>query len=74
MKKPVVWIAVIIGIFCIALAIYYWMTPAGSLPHFLPGYAAGVTAAHFKHGLAALIVGIAMLIFAWFQSAPKKVG
>lgn len=73
MKKPVVWISIIIGIVLIALAIYYWVTPAGSLASFMPGYEPGIATVHFKHGLAALIVGVAAFIFAWFQSAPKKV-
>jgi hypothetical protein len=25
-----------------------------------------------KHGIAAFLLGLALLAFAWFQSAPKK--
>ena len=73
MKKTLVWLAVILGSICLAFAAYYWLTPAGSLPVYLPGYEAGSAHVHFKHGLAALILGVALFIYAWFQSAPKKI-
>jgi hypothetical protein len=38
MKAAVVSVAVIIGLAFIALAALYWLTPAGELPAFLPGY------------------------------------
>ncbi|HEV3245462.1 MAG TPA: hypothetical protein VG102_03815 [Candidatus Paceibacterota bacterium] len=72
MKKLLVWGAVILGVLFILLGVYYWITPAGSLPIFIPGYEPGVAAAHFKHGLASLILGIALLIVAWFTSGPKR--
>ena len=71
-NKTIAWLSGIIGMLLIALAIYYWLTPAGSLPTFLPGYEQGVTAVHVKHGLASLIVGFLALILAWFKSAPAR--
>jgi hypothetical protein len=44
---------IIIGVAFIALAIYYWVTPAGSLPSYVPGYLAGSAHKHVKHGVAA---------------------
>jgi uncharacterized RDD family membrane protein YckC len=73
-SRPVIVIAAIAGILLIALAIYYWAVPAGSLPSWLPGHEAGSSHHHFKHGLASFLVGAALLIFAWFQSAPKRSG
>jgi hypothetical protein len=70
MKKLLIWGGVILGILFILIAIYYWITPAGSLPAFVPGYEPGVAATHFKHGLASLIVGVACLVVAWFASGP----
>jgi hypothetical protein len=64
--------AVIIGVGLIALALVYWIEPAGSLPSWLPGYTSGSGHHHVKHGLAAFLVGLACLVFAWFRSAPKK--
>ena len=37
MKKTLTVLAVIFGIGFVALAIYYWMTPADMLPMFVPG-------------------------------------
>lgn len=68
MKKILMVVFVILAIVFIATAIYYWVTPAGSLPHHFPGYIAGSKTKHLKHGLAALIVGIGFGILAWFSS------
>ena len=65
-------IAVVVGIALIAIAIVYWVEPAGSLPSFFPGHAAGSAHHHTKHGIAAFLVGLACLAFAWFNSGPKR--
>jgi O-antigen/teichoic acid export membrane protein len=67
-----IWSAVLAGILSIGLAIYYWMTPAGALPTFIPGHEAGVTTVHFKHGLGMLIIGVGLFVYAWFASAPAE--
>ncbi|HUD05790.1 MAG TPA: hypothetical protein VMR18_02660 [Candidatus Saccharimonadales bacterium] len=72
MKKFIFPGLVILGLIFLALAIYYWVTPAGSLPHFMPGYQAGSKHVHLKHGLAALVLAIGCGILAWFQSGKKK--
>jgi hypothetical protein len=72
MTRPLPLIAGLIGLVFLALAVYYWLTPADSLPAFLPGYEAGVDRIHYKHGLGALILALALFAFAWFQSAPKR--
>jgi hypothetical protein len=64
--------SLVAGVVLIALAFLYWIEPASSLPSWLPGYAAGSPHHHVKHGIAAFLVGIACLVFAWFRSAPKK--
>jgi len=71
MKKFLTILAVIFGIAFIALAIYYWMTPANMLPAFVPGYDAALATPHIKHGIASLVVGLALLVYAWFASAKK---
>jgi hypothetical protein len=68
MKAAIVSVAVIIGLAFIALAALYWLTPAGELPAFLPGYVPESTKPHFNHGLGALIIGLAALVLAWFRS------
>lgn len=71
MKSIVVTLAVVLGVACLALAGFYWVTPAGALPHYLPGYTAGSTHVHFKHGLGMLILGLALFAFGWFRSGSK---
>jgi hypothetical protein len=69
-------VLIIIGVALVALAVYYWVTPAGSLPSFFPGHLAGSTHVHVKHGVAALLVGIVCLLGAWMLSGrqPESAG
>jgi len=71
MKKTAIYLLVILGLVFLVLAIYYWVTPAGSLPHFFPGYSAGSRHKHLKHGLAALVLALAAWVLAWFWSGSK---
>jgi len=72
-KKLLIALAIIFAIILIAVGVYYWLTPAGSLPSFFPGYNSPTAAYHhFKHGLAAVLLGLGSLIFAWFQSGKKS--
>jgi len=64
--------AVVLGIILIAVAIVYWAEPAKSLPGFFPGHQAGSGHHHTKHGIAAFLLGLACLAFAWFRSGPKR--
>ena len=66
--------ALILGIALIVLALVYWIEPAGSLPSWIPGHTAGSGHHHTKHGIAAFLLGLACLAFAWFNSGPKKRG
>jgi hypothetical protein len=69
MKRPALILpAVIVGLALLALAVVYWVDSASSLPSFLPGHEAGSSHHHVKHGIAAAVLGIGCLIFAWFQS------
>lgn len=65
-------LAVAAGIVLIAIAVVYWLEPAGSLPSFFPGHAAGSSHHHAKHGIASFLVGLACFAFAWFNSGPKR--
>jgi hypothetical protein len=64
-------VLVILGVVCIAVGIYYFVTPAGSLPSFFPGHLAGSLHKHVKHGVAALAVGLLCLLGAWTFSGKK---
>ena len=71
-SRPVIIVATILGITLIVLAFVYWIEPAKSLPSWLPGHESGSGHHHVKHGIASLLVGLALLVFAWFQSGPKR--
>jgi hypothetical protein len=71
MKKTSAIIGIVLGILFAALAIAYWSIPAGSLPSFMPGFQAGASTIHFKHGLASFILAVAAFIYAWFMSGKK---
>ena len=64
-------LAVLVGLLLVVAAIIYWTSPAGSLPHFFPGFTAGSTQRHFKHGLASFIVALGLFAYAWFQTGKK---
>jgi len=68
------WLAVLVGLALIAIAFVYWAEPAHSLPSWLPGHEAGSNHHHVKHGIAAFLVGLACLVFAWFRSAGPRPG
>jgi hypothetical protein len=72
MKKPLSIVLVLLGILLIAVAVYYWVTPAGSLQTWIPGYESGSDHHHFKHGLAAMILGLGAFVLAWFNSGKKE--
>jgi len=62
----------ILGVVFVAVAVYYWVTPAGSLASFVPGHLAGSAHKHVKHGLASFIAGVACFLGAWMVSGPRR--
>jgi len=71
-RKVLAIIALVLGIVLIAIAVVYWAEPAGSLPSFFPGHEAGSGHHHVKHGIAAFLLGVACIVFAWFNTGTKK--
>jgi hypothetical protein len=71
MKKTLTWGSVVLGLLLIVVAIVYFITPSGNLPTMMPGFISGGTNIHYKHGIGALVLGLAFFAFAWFQSAPS---
>jgi hypothetical protein len=65
-------VAVVAGIVLIVIAVIYFAEPAKSLPGFFPGHQAGSAHHHVKHGIAALCVGLAAFVLAWFRTGPKR--
>jgi hypothetical protein len=64
-------LAILAGLALFVVAGVYFAEPAKSLPSFFPGHAAGATTHHVKHGIAAAVVGLALLVFAWFATGPR---
>ena len=66
---------VLLGVLLIVVAIIYFVTPEHSLPSFFPGHSSASSAEanhhHTKHGIAALVVAVACVVFAWFHTGPK---
>ena len=73
MNKPVVIVATATGLIFVVIAIIYFVEPARALPRFFPGYEIRLASHHYKHGIGALLLGLACLAFAWFQSGKKSV-
>jgi amino acid permease len=64
--------AVVLAVLLVVVAVIYWVEPAKSLPSFFPGHSASSTTHHVKHGVAAFVVALALLAFAWFQTGPRE--
>jgi hypothetical protein len=56
--KPVL---TLLGVVLLVVAAVYFMMPADQLPSFFPGYAAGDSHVHTKHGIVAAVVGVVLL-------------
>ncbi len=65
-------LGIVVGVVLIVVSIVYFAEPAKSLPSFFPGHQAGSAHHHVKHGIAALLVGLAAFVFSWFRSGPKR--
>ena len=59
-------LAILLGLVFAAVAIAYWMLPAGSLPSFFPGFQAGSPLVHVKHGVASAILAIVLFGVGWY--------
>jgi hypothetical protein len=68
-KRPALVVpAILVGLALLVLAVVYFVDSASALPSFIPGHEAGSSHHHVKHGIAAAVLGIGCLIFAWFQT------
>ena len=70
-RNPLVPLAIAAGVVLIAISVVYFVDSASALPSFFPGHTAGSSHHHIKHGIAALVVGVGCLLFAWFQTGPS---
>ena len=57
----------LLGVILLVIAATYFLVPADQLPTFFPGYEAGVTRVHVKHGIASGVVGVILIAAGvWF--------
>jgi hypothetical protein len=60
-KTAMKMLAYLLAIVSAIAAVMYFVMPAGQLPTFMPGYAAGSDHIHTTHGIAAVIVAVVLL-------------
>jgi hypothetical protein len=60
-------LAYLLAIICAIAAGMYYLTPAGSLPTFMPGYAEGSTHIHHLHAYAAGVAAVVLFGIGWFS-------
>jgi len=71
-SRLVVPLATLAGIVLLVVAGIYIAEPERSLPSFFPGQAPNSSHHHITHGIAALVVALALFVFAWFASGPRR--
>jgi len=54
--------AFLLAIVCVIVGAMYYVLPGGSLPTFVPGYAADSTRIHMLHGFAAVTGAVVFLL------------
>lgn len=58
-------VCIVLGLALITVAVVYFLVPAGELPAFFPGHAAGDTHVHVKHGIVSGVLGLILLGIGW---------
>jgi hypothetical protein len=58
-------LAFILAIICAIAAVMYFVMPAGQLPTFMPGYAAGSAHIHMTHAIAAAVAAVVLFVLGW---------
>jgi amino acid permease len=54
--------AFLLAVVCVVVGVMYCALPGGSLPTFMPGYAADSTRIHMLHGFAAVTAAVVFLL------------
>ncbi|MBV9488014.1 MAG: hypothetical protein JO246_18415 [Frankiaceae bacterium] len=70
-----VWLSALValaGVACLVIGAIYFADTASSLPSFFPGHESVTTTHHHsKHGIAAVVLGLALLAGAWISTGKK---
>jgi hypothetical protein len=65
-------LAGLIGLLLIAVGVIYIALNEHDIPSFFPGHVSHPASHHHvKHGIAAILLGLACLAFAWFRTGPR---
>ncbi len=62
---------IVLGLIFAVITVVYWLVPAGSLPGFFPGFEAGGTRVHVKHGIVAAAVAVVLFAIAWWSGRAR---
>ena len=66
-------LAALVGLALIAVGVIYIALNEHDIPSFFPGHVSHTASHHHvKHGIAAILLGLACLAFAWFRSGPRE--
>jgi hypothetical protein len=66
-------LAALVGLALIAVGVIYIALNEHDIPSFFPGHVSHPASHHHvKHGIAAILLGLACLAFAWFRSGPRE--
>ena len=73
LRRAIAAAAAAAGIALVAVGVVYLTRTAHAIPGWFPGHDAQPTTHHHaKHGIAAILLGLAALALAWFQLGPKR--
>lgn len=66
-------VAAIVGLVLIVVGVIYIAFNEHDIPSFFPGHVSHPASHHHvKHGIAAILLGLACLAFAWFRTGPRE--
>ena len=66
-------LAALTGLALVAVGVIYIALNEHDLPSFFPGHVSHPASHHHvKHGIAAILLGLACLAFAWFRTGPRE--
>lgn len=70
-RRTLAVVLAVIGIIAIIVGIIYFVSPAHSVPSFLPGHIAGKSYHHVKRAIAGVVVGVVLVVAAWWTGKKK---
>ena len=66
-------VAALVGVALLVVGVMYIAETEHQIPSFFPGHVSHPASHHHvKHGIAAILLGLACLAFAWFRTGPRE--